>query len=468
MMEAVQDSVQALNEEIAEERKEQAINYDFKMVAFSLAGKDYAIDIMKVKEIAKAGNFTYVPNTSPFVLGVYNLRGEIIPILDLRLFFNIDMPERKGDEIENMIIVGVGDQCFGVVIDVIDRVVGVQKSSIQPPHPLFGDISIKYIQGVVESNGHLYILLDVDRIFGTKSAEAPAEENRPLAGIAVDAPAAPAAQPAAASRPAPAASPAPAAARPAPAAAPAEEDVNIGFVEESLKSYRKFSVSDVNTSWVQNRMREWTGLKGKDNVQLNSERDADEFLSTFYSQNTGALWTEAYANELYKALPDNSAHQITVWNPGCGKGFESYSLACVLAKRYPEAKIKIFAQDVDLLSVSNAPLLQIPPEAAGSWLKQFVTKTVSGAYAFIQNIKDAVMFEYHDCLNTSAMPPVDIVFTRDTLSFLTGQAQNTLLADLPEKIKGNGIVIVGENEVLPDSTIWHTRKSGSLVVYSKQ
>ena len=77
-------AIQAVNEEIAEERKEKLANIDFKMVAFSLAGRDYAIDIMKVKEIAKAGRFTYVPNTSPFVLGVYNLRGEIIPIIDWR------------------------------------------------------------------------------------------------------------------------------------------------------------------------------------------------------------------------------------------------------------------------------------------------------------------------------------------------------------------------------------------------
>ena len=74
---------------------DQMVVVDFKMVTFSLAGKDYAIDIMRVKEIAKAGNFTYVPNTSPFVLGVYNLRGDIIPIIDLRILFNIPVPARK-------------------------------------------------------------------------------------------------------------------------------------------------------------------------------------------------------------------------------------------------------------------------------------------------------------------------------------------------------------------------------------
>ena len=78
-----------------EELKKKNAVADYSMVAFSLAGKDYAIDIMKVKERAKAGNFTYVPNSLPFVLGVYNLRGDIIPVIDLRLFFNIDIPPRE-------------------------------------------------------------------------------------------------------------------------------------------------------------------------------------------------------------------------------------------------------------------------------------------------------------------------------------------------------------------------------------
>ena len=72
-------------------RKDRA---DFKMVTFSLAGKDYAIDIMKVKEISKASRFTYVPNTSPFVRGVFNLRGDIIKLVKPRIMFNL--PAEKG------------------------------------------------------------------------------------------------------------------------------------------------------------------------------------------------------------------------------------------------------------------------------------------------------------------------------------------------------------------------------------
>src|SRR5574344_2672994 len=166
-----EDTVGLTPEEVEASKKEKASVIDFKMVTFSLAGKDYAIDIMKVKEIVKAGRFTYVPNTMPFVLGVYNLRGEIIPIIDLRLFFNIEVPERQDNAIENMLIGTVGEQTLGVVVDAIDKVVGIQKSTIQPPHPLFGDINIKYIYGVVEANKRLYILLDIDRIFGARNAE---------------------------------------------------------------------------------------------------------------------------------------------------------------------------------------------------------------------------------------------------------------------------------------------------------
>ena len=67
--------------EATEARKEKADKVDYKMVTFSLAGKEYGIDIMNVKEIAKAGRFTYVPNAAPFVRGVYNLRGEIISVI---------------------------------------------------------------------------------------------------------------------------------------------------------------------------------------------------------------------------------------------------------------------------------------------------------------------------------------------------------------------------------------------------
>lgn len=438
-------------------RKEQIVNIDYKMVTFSLAGKDYAIDIMKVKEIAKAGRFTYVPNTAPFVLGVYNLRGDIIPIVDLRLFFNIEIPERKEDDLENMLIVVIEDQTFGVVVDAIDKVVGIHSSSIQPPHPLFGDINIKYIYGIVESNDRLYVLLDIDRIFGSRSSRTDADAEEKKIAL-VNTPPAEFEQAEQQSAQTPVRQ----------AAVSEEPNVDFSFVIDSLGKLKKFFVTSVNEMWVKARFSEWVKERGAENVQLQSEQDAEAFLKPFLSGNTGALWSEQYINAVYKSLPENSARQIMVWNPGCGKGFEAYSLACLLKKRYPSAKIKIYAQDIDLLCVSNAPLLTVPERLAVGWYAPYLTQKVSGEYTFSQEIKDMVLFEYHDCMNATSMPVVDVIFARDILSSLAPDAQKNLLAEFAEKLKGNGILIVGEHESLAGISGWSEHTENNMTFYTKQ
>lgn len=465
MMESIADIKEALlqnSEPVAENQKERISAVDFKMVTFSLAGKDYAIDIMKVKEIAKAGHFTYVPNTMPFVLGVHNLRGDIISIIDLRRFFNIEVPARSKDSLESMLVVNVEGQLFGVVVDVIDKVVGIQKASIQPPHPLFGDINIKYIYGVVESHDRLYVLLDVDRIFGVRSPTLPEKQGagggfagsqQQVASSDTDT-APPVAKRAAA---------APAVAKEAPVS-----DADYAFVKDSLQKLKSFHVTNINESWTRHRFEEWVSQRGKDRSQLVGAQDAEEFLAPFYSSNSGSFWSRDYAENIFKVLPENGAKQICVWNPGCGKGYEAYSLACLLRKRYPDARIKVYAQDIDLLSISNAPLLSIPPDVASGWYAPFVVQSVSGTYSFKPEIKDMILFEYHDCMHTTNMPVIDMIFSRDLVSFLKPEVQSTLLEDFDEKLKGNGKVIIGENESLANLSNWSETLVGSVVVYGKQ
>lgn len=457
-----------------EEKKENAALVDFKMVTFSLADKDYSIDIMHVKEIAKVGRFTFVPNTLPFVLGVYNLRGEIIPILDLRIFFNIEVPPRDENKLENMLILQVEDQKFGVVVDKIDKVIGVQKSSIQPPHPLFGDINIKYIDGVVESNNRLYVLLDITRIFSSKEvAEAPVpgvnfEKPQRIVKQPPKAAPVPKAQAAALAEGGMVKSPADIARGITGGDASAEEDassVDIKFISESLLTYKNFTVSSVNSTWIKHRYSEWSKETKKN--QLQTSDDADSFLKPFWSPFTNNWWSKEYADAVFKVLPDNAAKQIVVWNPGCGKGTETYSLACVLKKRYPDAKIRIFAQDIDLLNVSNAGLMSVPANLASDWYSPYLTKKANGEYTFSQEIKDSIMFEYHDCKHTNALPAVDIIFARDILSLLDEKAQESVVNDFIEKMKGNAVAIIGENEEMPDSFSFGENAVGTLVAYTK-
>ena len=494
-------------EQVAEEKEKNIATVDFKMVTFSLSGKDYAIDIMSVKEIAKAGRFTFVPNTAPFVLGVYNLRGDIIPIIDLRLFFNIEVEERSDDQIENVIIVSVDDNVFGIVVDGIDKVVGIQKSTIQPPHPLFGDINIKYISGVVESGNRLYVLLDIGRIFANKAKEETTEEAPKLTVSKMPqvAPEKPVVQEVKRQqiptirevvqqevsepqsipelREIPSSSSVITETPVETADAPldfsmeeqkfsmnqnsSESTLDFDFIVDELKSLKKFYVTDVNSRWVKSRFESWIDEKGNENSQFTSDKDADEFLKSFYSENTATFWTESYAQRIFECLPENSAKQIVVWNPGCGKGFESYCLACILKKRYPDSRIRIYAQDVDLLNVSNASLMTIPEEYASTWLGPYLTQNVSGGYVFSPEIKDIVMFEYHDVTNTNTVPNADLIFCRDVLSFLPEDTQDNVLLDFEDRLKGNGIMILGENESLAGKMQWSEKLIENISVYTK-
>lgn len=457
-----------------EEQKRKTTNVDYKMVTFSLAGKDYGIDIMKVKERAKASAFTYVPNTLPFVRGVYNLRGEIIPVVDLRLFFNIEVEDQGDDVVENMLIVNIGEQIYGVVVDSIDKVVGVQSSTIQPPHPLFGDINIKYIYGVVEAENRLYILLDIEKIFGVKSAEEEKriqEEVKEQMKLRQEAAIEVAVKEQHKIAPAPTFN----SSEEAPTQTNAtnvvqqeiqKKEVDLNFIAASLLSLKKFVLNSVNEEWARKRYAEWAEERGEKNTQLSSQADADEFLKTFYSKCNGTWWTEEYAQIVEAALPENTAKNIVVWNLGCGKGYESYSLACILKARYPKAHIRIYAHDVDLLAVSNAPLLTVPEDVAEGWFAPYLSKTVSGEYTFSKEIKDMVMFEYHNVVNSNNLPDIDIVFARDVLSFIPETSQKVIFDDFAEKVKGNGLIVLGENEKLnlPD---WKLGKVDGIRLYTK-
>ena len=440
-----------LNTSVNEEMQEEYVGehtsiIDFKMITFSLAEKDYAIDIMKVKEIAKANNFTYVPNTAPFVLGVYNLRGDIIPIIDLRIFFNIPIKQRAKDTIESMVIINVDDQTFGIVVDRIDKVVGVSKNTIQPPHPIFGDINIKYIYGVVENAGQLYILLDVDRIFATRAitdtkATVVEEDAVPTdavaKAVAVD-------------------------------ASQSNDALDIRFIGDTLAAFGQFYASPINKAWLEKRYYEWRDTRVASNIQIQSEDQAREFLSNFLSPDTHRFWSDAYMNAVLAALPDNDAKIITVWNVGCDSGYETYSLAVLLKQKYPRATIRIYANDADLLAISNAPMLTVPEEQVINRFKPYLVKGVNDSYSFNQEIKDMILFEYHDCLHQNTVPDVDLILARDVLSFIKTDKQNVLLEEFRDKLKTTGIIILGANEMMPKQSGWLRQVMGDITTFSRE
>jgi len=440
-MAAIVRNLEQVNADL-QEQKERVENVDFKMVTFSLSGKDYGVDIMNVKEIAKADKFTYVPNAASFVRGVYNLRGDIIPIIDLRQFFHLPV-ENKNENMENMLILHINDQVYGTIVDKIDKVVGINKETIQPPHPIFGDINIKFISGVVEKQGDLYIILDVVRIFTVTEEEKKQSRSTVTESGDYFVPPPPSGEQTLSLRSA--------------------TDTAIGFIQESLSALKRFSVSNVNDKWLHKRFAEWSASRSGEGLQLRSASDADDFLRNFASPCTNEFWSESYASAVKKILPDNSAGNIHIWNIGCGKGYETYSFACILKLRYPNAHIKIWANDNDIMAVSQAPNMTFELEELPDYCRSFMTRGTNG-YSFNQAIKDSIVFEYHDVVNENSLPEIDIILIRDVVSFLPAQEQARVIADFSEKLKTRGIVIMGRNEELT-GVLWQSMADDPVSAY---
>ena len=139
-----------------------------KYLSFSLAGEEYGISILKIKEIIGMMPITVVPQTPSFVKGVINLRGKVIPIIDLRTRFG--MPVAEYTDRTCIIVVeieGTGTTIFiGIVVDSVSEVLNIRAENIEPA-PKFGtDIETGYILGMAKMEGGVKILLDIDKVLG--------------------------------------------------------------------------------------------------------------------------------------------------------------------------------------------------------------------------------------------------------------------------------------------------------------
>ena len=145
------------------------------LVTFRLGSGEYAIDIMQAKEIIKMEKITLIPNAPYFVEGVINLRGNIIPIIDLKKRFNLE--ESEGDKNTGIIIAKIEDVDMGIMIDSVSKVVSMANSDIQPPPSMLQGIGQRYIKGVGKMEDKLLVVLDLDKLFTNEEDDSASEEE---------------------------------------------------------------------------------------------------------------------------------------------------------------------------------------------------------------------------------------------------------------------------------------------------
>jgi len=134
---------------------------ELQLVTFRLANEEYGLPITKVREINRLVPVTKLPQTPSFMEGIINLRGIIIPVIDLRKRFEMSITAHDDDT--RIIIVDIRGQIVGVIVDAVKEVVRLNMGDIEPS-PVTVAVATEYIEGVGKIGDRLIILLDIDRI----------------------------------------------------------------------------------------------------------------------------------------------------------------------------------------------------------------------------------------------------------------------------------------------------------------
>ncbi len=141
----------------------------YQLVSFVVESEEFGVDILKVQEIIRTVEITRVPKSPEFVEGVINLRGKIVPVIDLRRRFGIGKRDRDNES--RIIVVELTEKVVGFLVDKVKEVIRVEKSIIEPPPELTTSISSNYITGVAKLQDRLLILLDLEKVLSGDEQE---------------------------------------------------------------------------------------------------------------------------------------------------------------------------------------------------------------------------------------------------------------------------------------------------------
>lgn len=133
-----------------------------QFLTFNLGEELYGVDILRVQEIKGYTAVTKIPNTPSHIKGVLNLRGTIVPIIELRTKFS--MPTIDYTAFTVIIVVVVRDKVMGLVVDAVSDVLNIDKKDIQPPPQFGAKVDVSFLNGIGKSNDKLVALLDIDRL----------------------------------------------------------------------------------------------------------------------------------------------------------------------------------------------------------------------------------------------------------------------------------------------------------------
>ncbi len=141
---------------------------EHQLVVFTLADEDYGVDISTVDSIVKMQAITQVPHAPSFVEGITNMRGEVLPVIDLRKRFGLPTPSEAFTKETRLVNVELGGLKIGMVVDAVTEVLSISEEEIEPPSPITTTVDSAFITGIAKVEERLIILLDLDKVLSTE------------------------------------------------------------------------------------------------------------------------------------------------------------------------------------------------------------------------------------------------------------------------------------------------------------
>lgn len=143
---------------------ENTFTNEVQIVVFKLDKEEYAVSILQVQEIKRMTDITRVPHTPDYIKGVINLRGSVLPVIDLKKRLNLKLADCNDNT--RIIIVKVDDLSVGIIVDAVSEVLTINKESIEPAQSVVGGVSTEYLSGVGKLDNRLIILLNLAALIG--------------------------------------------------------------------------------------------------------------------------------------------------------------------------------------------------------------------------------------------------------------------------------------------------------------
>ena len=141
---------------------------ELKLIVFKLGREEYGLDILRVQEIKRLMNITRVPSTPPYIKGVINLRGSVLPVIDLRT--RLGLPENELTDAARIVVVLVNDYIMGFIVDEVVEVTTMNRENVEAANSLSSGISSEYFSGIAKAENRLFILLNPETIVNTAQA----------------------------------------------------------------------------------------------------------------------------------------------------------------------------------------------------------------------------------------------------------------------------------------------------------